>query len=239
MPAATALSTASRVSRKIAVADGRAHRRVADRQVGEGLEELARQEHEGAVVFLDEDAGRVVIGEGRVDGEADRRVERLRALQVGHRQVDEHHGHRGLPLVSRVMEVGWRATPTRRRGSRESGSPSARSRFGSGRGGSAAARREVFARHRRSSARSTSLSSSTTPAASSVCATEMLPWTPMSPPGRFFRSRTKSTSPPSIALAFAHSWSSGVDVATYFGTVLMNDANGSISLPGQNGAHSS
>ena len=33
----------------------------------------------------DDDAGRVVIRE--VDGESDRRVERLRALQVGHGQV--------------------------------------------------------------------------------------------------------------------------------------------------------
>jgi hypothetical protein len=66
-----------------------------------------------------------------------------------------------------------------------------------------------------------------------------LAWTPISPPGRFFRSRTKSTSPPSIALALAHSGSSGTDVATYFGTVLMNVANGSISLPGQNPTHSS
>ena len=54
------------------------------------------------MVFLDDDAGRVVIGEERVDGESDRRVERLRALQVGHRQVDEHRGHRGLPLVGPV-----------------------------------------------------------------------------------------------------------------------------------------
>jgi 2-polyprenyl-6-methoxyphenol hydroxylase-like FAD-dependent oxidoreductase len=56
-----------------------------------------------AVVLLDHDAGRVVIGEERVDGESDRRVERLRALQVGHRQVDEHRGHGGSPL--RVRDV--------------------------------------------------------------------------------------------------------------------------------------
>jgi hypothetical protein len=31
----------------------------------------------------------------------------------------------------------------------------------------------------------------------------------------------------------------GVDVATYFATLLMNVANGSISLPGQNPTHSS
>jgi hypothetical protein len=36
----------------------------------------------------------------------------------------------------------------------------------------------------------------------------------------------------------AHSWSSGVDVATYFSTPLMNVANGSIWLLGQNCAHS-
>src|SRR6516162_2848393 len=51
------------------------------------------------VAVLD-DAGCVVIRE--VDGESDRRVERLRALQVGHRQVDKHRGHRGIPLVDPV-----------------------------------------------------------------------------------------------------------------------------------------
>jgi hypothetical protein len=39
-------------------------------------------------------------------------------------------------------------------------------------------------------------------------------------------------------VALAQSWSRGVDVATYFVTLLMNDANGSIWLPGQNCAHS-
>ena len=45
-----------------------------------------------------------MVGELRVDGEAERRVERLRALQVGHRQVDEHRGHGGLLRGS----VAWR-----------------------------------------------------------------------------------------------------------------------------------
>lgn len=52
------------------------------------------------------------------------------------------------------------------------------------------------------------------------------------------RSRTKSTNPPSITVVLSHSWSSGVDVATYFSTPLMNVANGSVSLPGQYRAHS-
>jgi hypothetical protein len=64
------------------------------------------------------------------------------------------------------------------------------------------------------------------------------PWTPMSPPGWCLRSRTNSTSPPSTTVELAHSWSSGVDVATYFSTPLMNVANGSIWLLGQNCAHS-
>jgi hypothetical protein len=67
----------------------------------------------------------------------------------------------------------------------------------------------------------------------------MLPWTPMSPPGWCLRSRTNSTSPPSTTVELAHSWFSGVDVATYFSTPLMNVANGSIWLLGQNCAHSS
>ncbi len=50
--------------------------------------------------------------------------------------------------------------------------------------------------------------------------------------------RTNSTSPPSIIVALAQSWSRGVDVATYFVTPLMNVANGSMSLLGQNCAHS-
>jgi hypothetical protein len=46
-------------------------------------------------------------------------------------------------------------------------------------------------------------------------------------------------SPPSTTVELAApSWSSGVDVATYFSTPLMNDANGSIWLLGQNCAHS-
>lgn len=61
----------------------------------------------------------------------------------------------------------------------------------------------------------------------------------MSPPGWLFSSRTASTSGPSMALAPAHSGVSGVEVATCFGTVLMNVANGSISLSGQNPTHSS
>ncbi|MEH0109657.1 AAA family ATPase [Tersicoccus sp. MR15.9] len=41
-----------------------------------------------------------MVRELRVDGEADRRVERLGAFQIGHRQVDEHGGHRSLL-------IGW------------------------------------------------------------------------------------------------------------------------------------
>ena len=41
-----------------------------------------------------------------------------------------------------------------------------------------------------------------------------------------------------VAVALAQS-ASGVDVATYFVTPLMNVENGSISLPGQNADHSS
>ena len=44
--------------------------------------------------------------------------------------------------------------------------------------------------------------------------------------------------PPSIAVVLAQSRSSGVDVATYFVTPLMNVANGWIWLLGQNCAHS-
>ena len=48
----------------------------------------------------------------------------------------------------------------------------------------------------------------------------------------------ESTSPPSTTVALAQSRSRGVDVATYFVTPLMNVANGSIWLLGQNCAHS-
>ena len=44
---------------------------------------------------------------------------------------------------------------------------------------------------------------------------------------------------PSTTYEFAHSASSGVEVATLFGTALMNVANGSMSLVGQNADHSS
>jgi hypothetical protein len=103
---ATATSTSSRLSRKIAVATDGLTAGVTDRQVGEGLEELAHQDHEVAVVLLDDDTRRVVVGEQRVDGESDRRVERLRAIQIGHRQVDEHRGHRVVvsPAWVRVRE---------------------------------------------------------------------------------------------------------------------------------------
>ena len=66
---------------------------------------------------------------------------------------------------------------------------------------------------------------------------EMLPCTPMSPPGRAFRSRTNSTSPPSITSLPGHSAVSGVEVATYFGTPLMKSAKGWMSLVGQKVAH--
>jgi hypothetical protein len=61
----------------------------------------------------------------------------------------------------------------------------------------------------------------------------------MSAPGWFLRSLTNSARSPSIAVALAHFRSSGSEVATYFATPLMNVANGSMSLPGQNSAHSS
>ena len=61
----------------------------------------------------------------------------------------------------------------------------------------------------------------------------------MSPPGPSFRSWANSTRSPSTALALAHSWSSGVAVATYFATPLMKFANGSTSLVGQYAAQSS
>lgn len=69
-------------------------------------------------------------------------------------------------------------------------------------------------------------------------ATEILAWTPTSPPRCRLRSRTNSTRPPSSAVALAQSRSRGVDVATYFVTPLMNVANGWIWLLGQNCAHS-
>ena len=46
--------------------------------------------------------------------------------------------------------------------------------------------------------------SSTSPAVSSDWVSEMLPWTPMSPPSPAFSSRTKSSTGPSIASAFVH-----------------------------------
>ena len=61
--------------------------------------------------------------------------------------------------------------------------------------------------------------------------------TPMSPPGWSCKSRTNSISPPSMARAFAQSWSSGVDVTTNFATVLMNVAYGSMAASGQNPTH--
>ena len=163
----------------------------------------------------------------RVDGEADRRVERLRALQVGHRQIDEHHGHRGLFLVVGLDTEVVGASPT---DDAVVENQEARRRDHAPDRGEADRRQPVekFSPDAGDRRRDTSLSSSTTPAASRVCATEMLAWTPMSPPGRFFRSRTKSTRSPSIALAFAHSMSSGVEVATNFGTALMKVANGSM-----------
>ncbi len=45
--------------------------------------------------------------------------------------------------------------------------------------------------------------------------------------------------PPSITVVLAHSRSRGADVVTNVWTPLMNVANGSMSLPGQNSAHSS
>ncbi len=67
----------------------------------------------------------------------------------------------------------------------------------------------------------------------------MLAWTPMSAPGWSRRFRTNSTSSPSTAVELAQFRSSGLDVTTYFATPLMNVANGSMSLLGQNSAHSS
>ena len=82
-----------------------------------------------------------------------------------------------------------------------------------------------------------SLSSSTTPAASSERTTEMLACTPISRPGVPVSFRTNPTRSPSILVAFAQAWSRGVDVATNLSTVLMKSANGSIRLVGQNLAH--
>ncbi len=67
----------------------------------------------------------------------------------------------------------------------------------------------------------------------------MLACTPISAPGSSLSSATKAARSPSIRLALAQSELSGAEVATYFWTTLMNVANGSISLVGQNPAHSS
>jgi hypothetical protein len=67
----------------------------------------------------------------------------------------------------------------------------------------------------------------------------MLACTPISPPDWFLRSSTNSARSPSMRVARAQSDPSGVEVATYFCTPLMNVENGSMSLVGQNRAHSS
>jgi hypothetical protein len=55
-------------------------------------------------------------------------------------------------------------------------------------------------------------SSSTRPAVSSDWASLMLPWPPMSPPGRVLRSRTTCATGPATASALLHEMVSGVEV---------------------------
>src|SRR4051794_15120146 len=56
------------------------HFRVAEREIGEGLKVVSRQDHEVAVVLLDDGSTAVVNRDCRIDGEADRRVEGRRAI---------------------------------------------------------------------------------------------------------------------------------------------------------------
>ena len=144
----------------------------------------------------------------------------------------------GLAAVGgRPGVTGLRVTG--RRGSRPADGRSVRSRFGSTRAGSAAARRAACGRCRRSSARSRAGARRRRPRRAG-------PGRPRCWRGRRCRRRAGPSGPgrtrrrsPSTTVALAHSRSSGVEVATYFATPLMNVANGSISLPGQNSAHSS
>ena len=71
--------------------------------------------------------------------------------------------------------------------------------------------------------------STNTSAAAYTAGSSMLPCTPMSPPGRALRSRTRSSIGPEAASALCHGCVSGVDVTTYFSTPLMKPANGSSS----------
>ena len=61
----------------------------------------------------------------------------------------------------------------------------------------------------------------------------------MSPPSSSFSRETNASSSPSIAYAFVHSLVTGVEVATYFCTVLMKSANGWMSDVGHYSDHSS
>ena len=67
----------------------------------------------------------------------------------------------------------------------------------------------------------------------------MLACTPMSPPSPSFSPRANAIGSPSTAEAFAQPPSSGDEVTMCFSTPLMNVANGSIVLVGQNRDHSS
>ncbi|KAG1274496.1 hypothetical protein G6F64_015116 [Rhizopus arrhizus] len=64
--------------------------RIGNRLVGELLEERLRQQHHEDAL-ADHHAGRIVIGEGRVEAVAQRGEEGLGRLQVLHGQVDEDH----------------------------------------------------------------------------------------------------------------------------------------------------
>ena len=55
----------------------------------------------------------------------------------------------------------------------------------------------------------------------------------MSPPAWALRSRTNSGTEPAIAAEPGHGVCSGVEVATYFGVLLMKVAKGSMSDAGQ------
>ena len=73
--------------------------RVRDRARGKGLEEGLGDEHGVDRVLLDHQARGLVVGEPRVEAEAEAREEFLRALEVLHRQVDEDLPHFSGSLV--------------------------------------------------------------------------------------------------------------------------------------------
>jgi hypothetical protein len=74
------------------------HGRIPELELRERLDELARAHHDLVVVFIDHEARDAVGGEHRVQREADRGLEGLRAVKVGDGKVDEHLGHEGLPF---------------------------------------------------------------------------------------------------------------------------------------------